>query len=64
MSKYTFKHYHKFDKDCDKLFKKCRTLKEDLELLKEILIDDLIYNQSKLPRNNAYFHVNRLKLSE
>ena len=61
MTKYVFKNHHKFDKECSKLFKQCPSLEDDLEIFKEILIDDLLENGGYFPQNNTYFHVNRLR---
>jgi len=62
MTEYIFQHHPKFDKDCENLFKQCRSLPEDLKNFKIALKDDLDENNGQIPTNNkTYFHVNKLK---
>ena len=61
MNNYIYEHYSKFDKNCDKLFRKCPSLEEDLQRFKIALTDDLIKNNGIIPSNNKFFHVNKLK---
>lgn len=61
MNEYVYEHYHKFDNDCDDLYKKCSSLKTDLIRLKKSLNDDIVLLNGKIPTNSTYFHVNNLK---
>ncbi|MDR0900129.1 MAG: hypothetical protein LBM26_00555 [Methanobrevibacter sp.] len=59
MTNYVCKNYPKFDDDCDALFKKCNSLKEDIENFKIALIDDILNNNGRIP--HKIVHVNKLK---
>ena len=62
MSKFVCKHYHKFDDDCADFLKKCPSIKDDLEIFKTALIDDITINNGLIPRrNNSYIHVKGLR---
>ena len=59
MIKYKFNSSPQFKKEFNKLLKKCPSLEEDFELLKNAMNADLNYNQQKFPKSK-YFQIKGL----
>ncbi|KZX11600.1 hypothetical protein [Methanobrevibacter curvatus] len=51
MLKYRFECSNKFKNEFNKLVKKCPSLKDDFDLLKEAMAVDLNYNKQKFPQS-------------